>query len=118
METKEVERTCFPFFIGSMVCDSEDEAWESFYFHAENDFNWIVGKKIWRTAPECRSDHRIDEDRHVFVVAARAIALKELPHGMQEAIIRGPYPENPIFDGDETFGLASSIRYVAWDSSL
>jgi hypothetical protein len=97
---------CFPMIVQSFSVDSPEDAWEAFYEECERHFEWIKGKKIWRSPPKLYLEKGFESDIDNYLVRARYIAVHELPEGMEEAVVRGPYPEQrDPFEGSDGFLL-------------
>ncbi len=95
----------FSFFCVGLECDTEDEAWSTWKAEARTYFKWIKGKKIWRTLPEVFKQQIFSENKTVYIVKARVIALDELPDGFFEAEIDGPYKTNQKDFTEEALAL-------------
>lgn len=96
----------FSFLCMGDKCETEESAWASWKKDAEYTFKWINGYKIWRAVPEMYADKSFDEDRIIYQVRARVVALTELPEGFEEAVIDGPYKSNNAeFESINGFGF-------------
>ncbi len=89
------ETLAYPFYCIGGVRETIDEAWESFYADAEAQFNLTDGIKVWRFPPKLYSNFDIPTNTQQHVVKARALVLTSLPNDVEEAQIRGPYPDDP-----------------------
>ncbi len=81
----------FGFMCIGLECETPEEAWETFKSEANRLFKWTRGFKVWRAIPELFSDIRFSENKTIYLVKARVLALEEPLDGFNEANINGPY---------------------------